>query len=177
MTAPINGPKVYSAEDAARQMGIGRTGVYEEINRGRLRSFKFGTRRLISEDAIDEWIAEREAEALTRSRTSEMAARIWIVDESVGPYSTPAGDSEGEQRIYGSTSPDAEGFEDAAPYVPAALLVEALKALRQIAKPLPTTPHSKGYRGYVHLFQEDSKKRMEIARNALRKAGVEWGQP
>ena len=62
-----------------------------------------------------------------------------------------------------------------------ALLVAAapdmVEALKQIAQPIPTPPDTKGYRGYVHHYSQDSGKRIEIARNALRKAGVKWGQP
>ena len=36
--------------------GIGRTKVYEELNSGRLRGRKIGTRTLISEDDAEAWL-------------------------------------------------------------------------------------------------------------------------
>jgi len=42
--------------------GLGRNSIYEEINAGRLLSFRVGRRRFVSEQAILNWIADREAE-------------------------------------------------------------------------------------------------------------------
>ena len=47
---------------AMEATGLGRNSIYEEINAGRLRSFRVGRRRLVSEKAILDWIADREAE-------------------------------------------------------------------------------------------------------------------
>lgn len=54
--------QAFSPSEFAKKTGLGRTTVYEELNSGRLRSFKVGARRLISSDAIAQWIADREAE-------------------------------------------------------------------------------------------------------------------
>lgn len=54
---------------AAARLGLGRTKVFELIRSGELRSFAVGTRRLVSESAIADFIAKREAEsAQGRSR-------------------------------------------------------------------------------------------------------------
>lgn len=49
---------------AMQATGLGRNSIYDEINSGRLRSFRVGRRRLVSEEAIREWIRDREAESL-----------------------------------------------------------------------------------------------------------------
>lgn len=64
-TSQPNGRRAFSVETAFKRMGLGRTSFYDEIKHGRLRTFKVGARRLVAEDAIDEWIAAREAETLT----------------------------------------------------------------------------------------------------------------
>ncbi len=55
-------PLAVAPGEAARLMGIGRTMLYEEIATARLRSAKIGKRRLITVEAIKEWLAAREAE-------------------------------------------------------------------------------------------------------------------
>lgn len=46
-----------SINEAAARLGISRSLLYSEINRGRLRSVKVGKRRLIPRDAQVEWLA------------------------------------------------------------------------------------------------------------------------
>jgi excisionase family DNA binding protein len=41
-------PLVYSVDQAAAALGIGRNAIYEEMARGRLKSFKHGNRRRIA---------------------------------------------------------------------------------------------------------------------------------
>ena len=48
--------------NAMEVTGLGRNSIYEEINAGRLLSFRVGRRRFVSEQAILNWIADREAE-------------------------------------------------------------------------------------------------------------------
>lgn len=55
-------PLAVAPGEAARLMGIGRTLVYEEIASARLRSAKIGKRRLITVEAIKDWLKAREAE-------------------------------------------------------------------------------------------------------------------
>ena len=55
-------PLAVAPGEAARLMGIGRTMLYEEIATARLRSAKIGKRRLITVDAIKDWLKAREAE-------------------------------------------------------------------------------------------------------------------
>ncbi len=52
-----------SVADACRALSICRASLYNEINRGRLRSYTLGTRRYIAVKALHEFIAAREAEA------------------------------------------------------------------------------------------------------------------
>lgn len=55
----------YSIPEFQQLTGISsRTGVYQEINAGRLKTVKCGRRRLIPIGAVNEWLAllEREAE-------------------------------------------------------------------------------------------------------------------
>jgi len=51
--------RALSVEDAARQLGVGRTITYGLIKNGALRSLKVGSRRLVPIGAIDEFIYER----------------------------------------------------------------------------------------------------------------------
>ena len=55
-------PLAVSPADAARLIGIGRTMLYDEIASTRLRSAKIGKRRLITVEAIKDWLQAREAE-------------------------------------------------------------------------------------------------------------------
>ncbi len=52
-----------TVEQVAKRNQLCRQSIYNEINAGRLRSFKVGKSRRITEQAEQEWIREREAEA------------------------------------------------------------------------------------------------------------------
>jgi excisionase family DNA binding protein len=52
--------RLYSVEDAAELLAVGRTFLYGEIQAGRIRSLKAGRRRLVPSAAIREY-AERPA--------------------------------------------------------------------------------------------------------------------
>ena len=49
-----------SPGEAARLSGLGRTTLYEAIGSGALRSLKIGKRRLITVEALKEWLAAAE---------------------------------------------------------------------------------------------------------------------
>ena len=49
-----------SPGEAARILGLGRTTLYEAIGSGALRSLKIGKRRLITIEALKEWLAAAE---------------------------------------------------------------------------------------------------------------------
>jgi excisionase family DNA binding protein len=49
-----------SPAEAARMAGIGRTTLYEALGSGALRSLKIGKRRLITIEALKEWLAAAE---------------------------------------------------------------------------------------------------------------------
>ena len=54
----------YSIAEFIQASGIrSRTGVYSEINKGRLKTFKVGRRRLISREAAEQWLERRQREA------------------------------------------------------------------------------------------------------------------
>jgi excisionase family DNA binding protein len=50
-------PRLLSIRQAARELGVCRTLVYELLRDGRIKSVKIGRRHLISRDAIDAFIA------------------------------------------------------------------------------------------------------------------------
>ena len=54
---------VYTVDEAAQRLSIGRTLVYSLIASGQLRSIKIGGRRLISRRQLECFIKERESVA------------------------------------------------------------------------------------------------------------------
>ena len=58
----------FSVPDAAKLAGLGKSLLYEEIREGRLKTFRVGSRRLVSRDALEQYIREREQETGTGSR-------------------------------------------------------------------------------------------------------------
>jgi excisionase family DNA binding protein len=64
---------LYSIEEAAELLGIGRTFMFHLVASGEVDSFKIGKRRKIHRDALDSYIArlrseEAEAEGLREAR-------------------------------------------------------------------------------------------------------------
>lgn len=51
-----------SVDEAANAVGISRPTLYEQIKTGRLRTFKVNNRRLVSPDALREWVKAQEDE-------------------------------------------------------------------------------------------------------------------
>ncbi len=64
-------PLAVSPTEAARIAGIGRTMLYEEITADRIRSLKVGKRRLITIEAIKDWLKAREAENASGAGSSD----------------------------------------------------------------------------------------------------------
>ena len=54
MTTQNLSPLVYSPTDASKLLGLGRTKIFELLKNGTLKSFKYGSRRLITLEAIKE---------------------------------------------------------------------------------------------------------------------------
>lgn len=52
-----------SVEEVMNATGLSRQTVYDEINGGRLISFKLGRRRLISRSALESWVSAMEQAA------------------------------------------------------------------------------------------------------------------
>lgn len=51
-----NGPRLYSLAETAKRLDISRGKLYQLMDTGQLRSVKLGTRRLVSEGALAEFI-------------------------------------------------------------------------------------------------------------------------
>ena len=64
----LNDLQLYRVKDAMRLLNLSRTVIYEQMRAGRLRSVQQGRARLITADAIRDYIAllKREAEDTTR---------------------------------------------------------------------------------------------------------------
>jgi excisionase family DNA binding protein len=71
MTAHANGSPdlperlVYSVDEAADLLGIGRTYMFRLVTTGEIDSFKIGSRRKIPRDALDGYIARLRAKQST----------------------------------------------------------------------------------------------------------------
>jgi len=64
--------RLRSVDEAAKQLGVGKVTLFKLLRTGELRSVQIGTRRLIPDDAIDEYIAELERQAASgRSATPD----------------------------------------------------------------------------------------------------------
>lgn len=61
-------PLAFSVTEAARRAGIGRTLIYEIINRGELRVKKLGRRSLILADDLQRWLSR-----LPEAKSKEVA--------------------------------------------------------------------------------------------------------
>jgi excisionase family DNA binding protein len=63
MLAGMTVPQLLSIEQAANRLGIRHTTLFKLLGSGELRSVKIRGRRLISEDALREYVAKLEASA------------------------------------------------------------------------------------------------------------------
>ena len=54
----------YSIIQLMEVLHVSRQTVYDEINSGRLKTFKIGRRRFVSDDALREYIKDREEETV-----------------------------------------------------------------------------------------------------------------
>ena len=52
-----DGPRLYTLTEAAERLRVSRAKLYQLMNTGQLRSVHLGRRRLISDDALTEFIA------------------------------------------------------------------------------------------------------------------------
>ena len=55
-------PLTYSIEQTMGVLNLSRATIYAEINEGRLRTYKVGRRRMVSHDALADWVKARESE-------------------------------------------------------------------------------------------------------------------
>lgn len=61
MHKPISERLAYSVKDALAVTSLSRSLLYEEMAAGRLKSFHVGRRRLISAEALADWLRQRQA--------------------------------------------------------------------------------------------------------------------
>ena len=61
----VREPLLYRPEEAAEQLAVGRTMVFELIRSGRLRSVKVGGARRITPQALTDFVAQLEREFVT----------------------------------------------------------------------------------------------------------------
>lgn len=58
----MNKKHAWSIPGSAETIGVTISTLYKEIGSGKLRTFKIGRRRLVSDEALKQYIADREAE-------------------------------------------------------------------------------------------------------------------
>jgi len=61
---PEDSPLAYGIPEAAAVIGIGRTTLYAEIGAGRLPTITIGRRRLVTRDALEDYLDRCAAEPL-----------------------------------------------------------------------------------------------------------------
>ena len=72
--APSAGTRLlYSVEEAAQLLGIGRTFMFELVAAGHVASFKIGKLRKISRRALDDYIAHLAEDEGTATETSKQS--------------------------------------------------------------------------------------------------------
>lgn len=65
----------YTVQQACEAIGLGRNYLYVAMSKGSLRSFKAGRRRLISANALQEYVASMESSASGGSNGTAHAGR------------------------------------------------------------------------------------------------------
>ncbi len=60
----------HTIDDALDALRVSRATLYREIQAGRIRTYKIGTRRYISDVALRDYVADREAEAIQDRRSA-----------------------------------------------------------------------------------------------------------
>ena len=58
---PDGGPVAYDVPEVLRRLGVTRPTIYRFLRSGELRSFRLGSRRLVSAEALEEFIRARES--------------------------------------------------------------------------------------------------------------------
>jgi len=61
-------PIVLSIPNAAKFVGLGKSSIQKAVNKGELRSLKYGKRRLITKEALKQWIQELEKQTTLKSK-------------------------------------------------------------------------------------------------------------
>ena len=65
MESQLNKPLAYTVEQALEIVPVSRTRLYAAIGTGELRTFKDGRRRLISVEALEDFVLGMESKAAT----------------------------------------------------------------------------------------------------------------
>lgn len=55
-----------SVKDASDLLGVSRTTLYNEIKEGRIKTFRIAGRRLISRNALQDYLQEQERQSLSK---------------------------------------------------------------------------------------------------------------
>ena len=55
-------PLTYSIAQTMEVLNLSRATIYAEINEGRLRTYKVGRRRMVSHNALTDWVKARECD-------------------------------------------------------------------------------------------------------------------
>lgn len=65
-----DGRLLLRADEAGRMLGLGRSKTYELIASGELPSIRVGNMVRVPVQALDEWLAQKTADAITQTRPS-----------------------------------------------------------------------------------------------------------
>jgi len=65
--------KAFSPMEVAKMLGVSHATIYREMNRGRLNSVKVGTRRVITQWDLEEYLGKERARALLEDVSNEEA--------------------------------------------------------------------------------------------------------
>lgn len=97
----------FSIEEAMAGLDLSRQKLYNEINAGRLRTYRVGKRRLVSRQAILDYIAARE-----REEGASMDSEITAQQTSACGILSPSKTLDGETSLVGLDAQDKVGVDD-----------------------------------------------------------------
>jgi excisionase family DNA binding protein len=96
--------KAFSPMEVAKMLGVSHATIYREMNRGRLNSVKVGTRRVITQWDLEEYLGKERARALLEDVSNEEATqrseaaeqdRLARIDAAMGMFAHLPGSLDG----------------------------------------------------------------------------------